>query len=193
MQVQQLSVKFFLENGAAIDTDQLIPIFHRWIRDRVLGNEVLIDVADYRHVPKGPGVMVVAHEGHYAMDEGGPGIGLSYSVKRDTMGIAQERLPLVFERVLNACSLLEKEESLPGLSFDGARVQVQVLSRLAAVNNETEFATLKSELQEFLPRLYENELLDVQHLDADARSPLGALVTVSSNVGVSTLLERLKT
>lgn len=193
MQVQQLSVKFFLENGAAIDTDQLISIFHRWIRDRILGDEVLIDVADYRHVPQGPGVMMVAHEGHYAMDEGGGGIGLSYSVKRDPMGTAQERFPRVFERVLNACSLLEKEESLPGLNFDGARVQVQVLSRLAAGNSESEFAALQSELQKFLPRLYESALLDVQHFDADAKSPLGAWVTVGSDVGVSTLLERLST
>ena len=127
------------------------------------------------------------------MDEGGSAIGMSYGVKRDSMGAAQERLPLVFERVLNACSLLEKEESLPGLSFDGARVQVQVLSRLAAENSESEFAALQSELQKFLPRLYESAVLDVQHFDADARSPLGAMVTVRSDVGVSTLLERLKT
>jgi hypothetical protein len=191
LQVQQLSVKFFLKEPEVIDTDQLIPIFHRWIRENALGDDLMIDVADYRHVPQGPGVMIICHEGHYAMDEGGAGIGFSYSAKRDAVGPAQERLALAFTRVLSACRQLEDEASLPGIEFDGARMQVQVMSRLAAENTVDDFRVLEGELKVFLPNLYGNASLNVLPLDADSRAPLGATVEAQSDVGVATLFERL--
>ena len=42
-------------------------VFHQWIRDSVCP-EMLIDVADYRHVPAGPGVMLIGHEANYSLD-----------------------------------------------------------------------------------------------------------------------------
>jgi len=191
MQVQQLSVKLFLSNGELLDTDELIPIFHRWIREHKLGSELVIDVADYRHVPKGPGLMMVGHEGHYAMDEGGAGIGLSYSVKRDEVRSAQDALKLVVQRALNACALLEAESSVSGVSFDTSTIQVQVMSRLVASNDDAQFALLEAELTEFFSNLYGNEDLAVSHLDSDPRAPLGATVTTDCNDSVATLLERL--
>lgn len=57
------------------DLAPLIPLFHDWIRQgRRPG--LVIDVADYRHVRHGPGVMLVAHEGDWSLDlaDGLPGM-----------------------------------------------------------------------------------------------------------------------
>ena len=55
-----------------------VPIFHEWIRNREL-NLVAIDVADYAHVPAGPGMMIVGHDAHYAVDNRENRLGLLYN------------------------------------------------------------------------------------------------------------------
>ena len=50
------------ESQREADLEPLIPIFHGWIQDQV-SEELLLDVADYRHVPAGPGVMLIGLEG----------------------------------------------------------------------------------------------------------------------------------
>ena len=57
---------------------QLIPVFHRWIREQAMP-ELLIDVADYSHVPAGPGVMVIGHEANYSVDNRENRLGLLYN------------------------------------------------------------------------------------------------------------------
>ena len=54
--IQHVRVKVFASRAVSID--DAIPVFHRWIQERV-HPEMLIDVADYRHVPDGPGVMAM--------------------------------------------------------------------------------------------------------------------------------------
>ncbi len=65
--VQHVKVKIFAREPVSIDLADAIPVFHSWIQDRVC-EELLIDVADYRHVAAGPGVMLIAHEANYSLD-----------------------------------------------------------------------------------------------------------------------------
>ena len=72
MDVQQLSAKVYAAPGHSVAQDEYIPLFHSWIRDkRIATDKLLIDVADYKHVHHGPGIMLIAHEAHWAMDEAG--------------------------------------------------------------------------------------------------------------------------
>jgi len=50
--------------------ERAIPVFHRWIQERSL-DELMVDVADYTHVPDGPGVVLVCHDAIYSLDTGG--------------------------------------------------------------------------------------------------------------------------
>ena len=70
MDLQKIGMKFFAEDGSTIDLVEFIPIFHRWIQNKAL-SDLLIDVADYSHVHAGPGILLIAHEGNYAVDETG--------------------------------------------------------------------------------------------------------------------------
>ena len=51
--VQHINVKVFVAEGVAIDVADAVGVFHRWIKESVCP-EMLIDVAEYRHVPAGP-------------------------------------------------------------------------------------------------------------------------------------------
>ena len=59
MDTPKFDLKLFLHDASDLQLHTLIPVFHGWIQTRALA-DVLIDVVDYRHVPDGPGVMLIA-------------------------------------------------------------------------------------------------------------------------------------
>ncbi len=62
---QRLAVRFPLR-GRIGDLEPAIAVFHRCIQRGWLEGQ-LIDVADYRHVPSGPGVMLGGHDVEYTL------------------------------------------------------------------------------------------------------------------------------
>src|SRR4030095_5221476 len=66
--LQRIGVKLFAADGSSVQPREFVPIFHRWIQTQAVANHLLIDVADYAHVPDGPGVLLVAHEGNFSLD-----------------------------------------------------------------------------------------------------------------------------
>src|SRR3954465_15468889 len=113
--IQHVRVKVFARRPVSID--DAIPVFHRWIQDRVCP-EMLIDVADYRHVPNGPGVMLIGHEANYSLDNTKGRLGLLYSRKQGG-GAPQENLSQAFDSAVTACRRLESEPEFDGqLKFD---------------------------------------------------------------------------
>jgi hypothetical protein len=115
--VQHVNIKIFADK-ADIDLVDAIPIFHQWIQDRV-APELLIDVADYKHVPDGPGIMLIGHEADYSLDETGGRLGLLYNRKVAVEGNAQAALSQAFDSALSAAKRLETTEPFAGkLHFD---------------------------------------------------------------------------
>src|SRR5579872_1428900 len=80
MNLQHVNVKLVLDDPASVDLEPLIPIFHSWISERVF-EELLLDVADYRHVPSGPGVVLIGHQANYSVDNMGNRLGVRYNRK----------------------------------------------------------------------------------------------------------------
>ncbi|RMH11568.1 MAG: hypothetical protein D6698_16165, partial [Gammaproteobacteria bacterium] len=60
MDLQRFCIKFLLRPGSRINHEKVVEIFHRWVQGQVLPL-VLIDVADYTHVPNGPATLLVGH------------------------------------------------------------------------------------------------------------------------------------
>ena len=65
-------VKFFLSNADAVDLAAFAPVFQRWIQQKSLEGQ-LVDVADYRHVFEGPGVVLIGHDSDYTHRKIAPG------------------------------------------------------------------------------------------------------------------------
>ena len=80
MQLQHVNVKLLLQNAEGARLEPLIPVFHSWIEHQN-GDELLIDIADYTHVPAGPGVVLIGHEGNYSVDNTGNRLGVRYNRK----------------------------------------------------------------------------------------------------------------
>ena len=82
MQSPKIQVKYFTQEP--VELEHFVPVFHRWIRDRVL-DDMVIDVADYAHVHHGPGIVLIGNAVDYFMDQGEGRLGLLYSRKRDPL------------------------------------------------------------------------------------------------------------
>ena len=110
--------------------------------------------ADYRHVPEGPGVMIVGNEGHEQWTPWAAELGIRYSRKRDQAGEPEPKLREAFARVLRAADGLEHEASLGPAKLRTHRVLVQVVSRLEVGNDDAAHAALAPALTAFASELY---------------------------------------
>ncbi len=196
MHTPKVDLKVFLEQPESVSLETLIPVFHNWIQTSCL-DELLIDVADYRHVPDGPSALLIGHAAHYVIDQTDGELGLLYSRRRETHPSRQmihsvkDRFVSVFANALAACHQLETEPSLETpLRFRTDRLLLRANDRLQAPNTAEGFTELQEQLKPFLTQLYPEAQLEVAHL-SDASSRLTVQVNVSENPSIEILLTRL--
>jgi hypothetical protein len=147
--IQHINLKIFVADPGAVDLADAIPVFHQWVRDGVCP-EMLIDVADYRHVSAGPGVLLIGHEANYSFDNRENQLGLLYNRKAALNGTFQSRLAQAHRAALEACDRLEQEVPFRGkLKFDRNALEVFVNDRLLAPNNDETWQALQPELEKF--------------------------------------------
>ena len=139
----KLDLKVLARGTSAAEPEEFIPVFHRWITERVLP-ELLIDVADYSHVHEGPGVLLVGHDAIYAYDLSRGEPGLLYSRRHESgaelasIGSLDHRLRSLLDCAFRACDLIEAEPQLGGrVAFDRHRLELRVNDRLVPSDEET--------------------------------------------------------
>jgi hypothetical protein len=178
MDLQHVNVKIYVEGDLTVDCERFIEVFHRWIQEPRL-EELLIDVADYRHVPAGPGVVLIGHEADYAMDNAGNRFGLLYNRKAELDGSNEDRLGQAFRAAANACQMLEAEFEEDGpLKFSRQEFEIIINDRALASNTPETFQACNDDLKSFFTNLLgHTEFTLEQH--ADPRSRFGVTVTVA--------------
>jgi hypothetical protein len=190
MDLHKFGIKFFAADAEKLDILKLIPMYHRWIQQDAL-EDLLIDVADYSHVPAGPGIMLIAHEGNYALDETGHERGVVYYSKHRLAGELPERFALVARKALKSALLMSEDEDLQGaLKLPGNRLQFFANDRLVAPNTDAAYDELEPAFRAFLERLYGEAPFTLKR-ETDRKERLSWRVTAEGEVAIETLLERL--
>ncbi len=155
MDAQKLQLKIFVapESARTLEPDAFIPVFHRWIKEHALP-ELLVDVANYVHVPEGPGVVLIGHGSDYFMDQGEGRLGLLHNRKRSGPA-PSERLADLARRTLHAASLLERDPSLAGkLRFSTNELLFRINDRLTP-SSDASFAAARPELETLARQIFE--------------------------------------
>ncbi len=189
MTPHRIHVKYFVTDPEAVDLPALIPVFHRWIQQRRV-DELLIDVADYKHVHEGPGIMLIGHEADYALDLGRGRPGLLYSRKRALDGDLRDVLRAVLRQALYGCHLLETDPAL-GLTFRADEVEVAFLDRLLVPNEPASLAQVRDDLEAALASFYGEAPVHLDWLDEDPRQPFSVHVRIPEAADLATLLAQL--
>lgn len=190
MELQHLNVKLYLENPQAVKLGAVVPVFHEWIQNKVC-EELLIDVADYRHVQAGPGVVLVGHEADYSVDNTDNRLGIRYNRKAALEGTNQHRFSQAMRAALLACRRLESDERLErALRFDRRNFKVYVNDRLLAPNASRADDSVRKEFQDFFTAAVGNRDFELE-FEADPRRLLGVEVKVAKPLEVDNVLARL--
>jgi hypothetical protein len=154
MELQHVNVKLLVKDPESVDLDPLVPVFHNWIQGQVFEGQ-LVDVADYRHVPAGPGVILIGLDGDYSVDNTDSRLGVRYNRKAVLDGSNQDRLKQATRSALSAFQRLEAETNLGGqLHFNGQDVEIFVNDRLMAPNCPETREAFKSDFESFSDKLF---------------------------------------
>jgi hypothetical protein len=191
IQLQHVNVKLFASDGASVDLEPLIPIFHGWIRDGVF-EEMLLDVADYRHVHEGPGVMVIGHQANYSVDNTSGRLGVRYNRKAALDGTNQDRLKQAARAALTAFQRLESEDSMKGtLRFDGREMELFINDRALAPNTDATRIAAQPELHAFFGKLFQGADYALTH-ETEPRRLFTVRVKANKAFSIAELLANIE-
>jgi hypothetical protein len=190
MELQHINIKLFLENLSPFNLEELVPVFHGWIQDQAC-EDLLIDVADYRHVHAGPGVVLIGHEGDYSLDNTDNRLGVRYNRKKAMNGNNRDRFAQALRAALKACQKLESDERLQGkLRFGGRALQLFVNDRLLAPNSDATFADSEPELRSFFGEVFGSDDFEMVR-EQDSRRLFGVEIKMPRPLDTGELLGRV--
>lgn len=142
MNLEKVSVKLFASQNVEAPLESYIPVFHRWIREAKL-DELLIDVADYTHVPRGIGVLLVGHGSDVAIDQGEDRPGVMFCRKR-ALPAGTELVTDALRRALQAAALLDADPEVHGpKAFGKGEVLLRFPDRLHVSNDDQSFEKVR--------------------------------------------------
>jgi len=190
MDFQHVNVKFLVREPEGVDLEPLIPVFHRWIQGQVC-EELLLDIADYRHVPEGPGIVLIGHQADYSVDNTNGRLGVRYNRKAPFDGTNQDRLKQAVCSALKACQRLEAEASLGGkIRSNGRDVEVFINDRLLAPNREDVRKAFDADFKALFDKLFRGGNYTMSY-EMDSRRLLGVSAKASNSYSISELITNL--
>jgi len=173
-----------------LDLDAVVNIFHSWIQDQVC-EELLLDVADYRHVHHGPGVVLIGHEADYSIDNTDGRLGIRYNRKAPGEGSKQNRLSQSVRATLKAALRLQEDGRLNGkCNFNGREIEIFINDRLLAPNTPETRTLLEPEFRTFLDSLF-GEVEYTLSYDVSSRRLVRASIKANQPLTVSNLLTNI--
>jgi hypothetical protein len=195
IELQHINVKLLLKDSESLDhgrdLDPVIPVFHNWIQQQSF-DELLLDVADYRHVQAGPGLLLIGHEADYSLDNTDNRVGVRYNRKAILAGTNQERLAQATRAALTAAQQIQEDTRTNGkLNFNGHDIEIFVNDRALAPNTAATREALNAEFQAFSSRLFRGSEYSLA-FGEDPRRLLAVSLKASRAFTVGELIENLK-
>jgi hypothetical protein len=185
-------VKFFLENPETVDLATFTPVFQSWIQQKSLKGQ-LIDVADYRHVFEGPGIVLIGYDSDYFAESRDGRIGLLYTRKRQLDVDVQNQLRASLRLALDACQLLEADPSFtPRLKFRADEIEIRFPDRLRLPNQSESFDLVKDDVAAVLSELYGTDTVNFAPVSHDPRYLFAIAVQNPGTSGINELIQAVK-
>lgn len=188
---QRLAIRFPLRTRIE-DLEPAIRVFHRCIQRGWLEGQ-LLDVADYRHVPTGPGVMLVGHDVDYSLSHDALTLTRKRSSDDDAATQARDllRMAAVFVEALAYDGTLDVDADL-------SQARLVLLDRALAADLGTDpgdiAADAAARLAEATTPAFEaawGAAEVVGGLQSDPRAPLDAVARTGADADASRIVAQL--
>ena len=189
MSTHKISVKLYLEQGQDIAPETWFKTFNAWISAHD-GADVLLDVADYSHVPSGPVTILLGHQYDISIDDSDQKRGLLYNRKQPNGDGFSQQLSASIRATCETCQRLQQEEGLEDVSFRGNEMRLILNDRLNAPNTSDTRDAINEDLNGLLNQLYSGaDVVIEQREDATQRFTLD--IRAEGDWPIEKLLENL--
>ena len=183
MELQKFAIKLFLNMNESYSSKDFIPVFHSWIQDKVIADHLLIDVADYSHIPDGPGVMLIAHEGHFSLDQENHQPGIMYMRKTEFGGDFKERFINVLSTTIQAANNLCDNNRNKKVDFISNSFRFITNDRRIAENTYDNQKLYQNEVRKSLVELYST--CEVEYKDISTENErLAFTVNINQDIDI---------
>ena len=183
MNLQKFGVKLFLNTNGSYSSKDFVPVFHNWIQKKAIDNHLLIDVADYSHILDGPGVMLIAHEGNFSLDQESQHPGIMYMRKTEIAGCFTERFNTVLSTVVKAANRLNDNNIRKQVDFIPNSFRFITNDRLYAENTAYNQDLFKRKIQKALEGKYSDIQFKFGDI-SDENERLAFTVNFSNNINI---------
>jgi hypothetical protein len=154
MDLQRIDLKALLDAPRDVKLDALLGIFARWRNDKD-HPACWVDLADYAHMSRGAGVVIVGKQGMFGVTRFDPGLGLFYSGRADYDGSYEKRILESFRRHLALAAALHREPDYPAeLQATTGAWELSVNDRLNFPNTEQTDRLLRPAIEAALDKLF---------------------------------------
>jgi hypothetical protein len=171
--IQKVCVKVYAPEPRGVDDQTYVPIFHEWIRDRLMPEIVLFDVADYAHAPDSPGIMLVSHEVSFALDRSDGRFGILGQRRIAREGGVVDAISRTLRSTLQVAARLEQDGRLAGrLKFDPSTTRVESNDRLRAPNTDEGFRAFEPFVRKAVEAVYGGNVASSTRVANDPRDRL---------------------
>jgi len=176
--VRRVCAKLYSDRAVGIRDDVFVALFHEWIQQRALPG-VLLDVADYTHVPDGPGVILVGHSTTFALDRGDGRLGLLAQRRRPESDTSTAIVSVIRE-LLEVATRLEADKRLAGnLVFDRSVLRIEANDRLHAQNSDRAFEEVAPLARDAIASVFGGSSLAIERVENDPRDRLALIARLS--------------
>jgi len=188
--LQRISVKILSEAPQSVSLSPFLEIFAHWRAEKNHPAE-WIDLADYAHVPRGPGIMLVGLKANVAFDLADPAPGILYVTRKGLDGTYEQRLHAALRAALELSRRLIAEKNYPAsakLRTDS--LELRFPDRLLTPNNKDTDAELRPAVDAALNALFGAGGYKLTPFP-DSTQTYGFAIQATKAETLSALLERL--
>ena len=188
--LQKINIGWNLRDPKMLRDEELFRIFNEWISEN--SDEVLIDVADYKHLHHGPTTILIGHSANYFLETKDQQKSVVYARKQPQDGDLSKRLTLTLQSSLQCCIKLENHSELQGrVKFNGGEVQFIANDRLQAANTEENRQCFQQHLSPILDTLYGSQKYTFECIN-QSEDRLAVTARTTSSLDLSDLIEKLE-
>jgi hypothetical protein len=190
LDLQRISIKINSEAGSDLSLDPFLEIFGRWRADKAHPAE-WIDLADYAHVPKGPGIVLIGVKAMFSFDLTAPASGLLYVTRRGLTGTPEQRIKAALRNGFDLARRITAEKNYPAAAkLRTDSLELRFPDRLTTPNTPATDAIMGPAIKAALDATFGAEAYQLAAV-ADGSAPYGCDIRTNKPELLDALLARL--
>ena len=187
MSTHKISVKLYRNQGHDVAPETWFQPFNTWISAHD-GADVMLDVADYSHVPAGPVSILLGHQYDISIDDSDHKRGLLYNRKFPQADNFADQLSAAIRSACETCQRLQAEGD--NVSFRGNEIRLILNDRLNSPNTSDTLNAIQDDLNSLLSKLYEGADVAIERRE-DPKQRFTLDIQTDGDWPVEKLLENL--